>query len=764
MSRQVGATRWRRAAAGSAMPDREAWPAARSRLRSWLRPVTEAKIRTKVGLIVLVPLLVIVTLAGTAVAGLVRDMSSAAEVQRLARFGVVASGLVHQLQQERDAATVWLAAQSATARAAVSRQNTETDRAFAAFRGGESALHLSPRAEVTGLARLGGQTSQLSTIRDGVLRRTLGVAECQIRYSAIVDSLLTIREEISGAGMTSALLLQVRALAAYSRVKEYASAETALVNGFLLQGVFGPGQYRAYFGALSNQWSAYRHFIALAAPRQREVAADTVTGPEVDLANRLESTIARSDPAALRVDAAQWSTAMAAKVERMRIVEAALTADVVRLAVATSSAAIRHTVLDAVLATLAVLLTVGVSVVMGRAIVLPVSRLRAEALEIAHDRLPAAVRRLAEPEAAARAQHDPDAEGGPADAEAIPVRSRPDNEVGQLGAALDVIHQEAVRTAVEQARLRREIAGMVVNLSRRSRSMVNRLLGQLDRMEAAEHDPERLAELFRLDHLATRMRRNDESLLVLAGARWPRQRAEPVSLLDVVRAALSEMEQYTRIDIDTVGGIWVRGYAGDDLAHLLAEILDNATQFSPPSSRVGLQAEQTAGGVLLRIDDHGIGLPDSELAALNERISRASSIEVAADRRLGLFVVGRLAARLEVGVRLLPLPDGVRAEVRVPAAILLSAEHAAESMARAAAVRPLPVRRVPTRTPSTRTPPTRMPPTRAPAAGDPGRPEQVRSALSALRRGVEHGRSGGPDGGPVTPASIATTRSKEGAP
>src|SRR5262249_26314951 len=129
---------------------------------------------------------------------------------------------------------------------------------------------------------------------------------------------------------------------------------------------------------------------------------------------------------------------------------------------------------------------------------------------------------------------------------------RPDNELGQLGSAFDAMHGEAVRIALEQATLRRQVAGMVVNLSRRSRTMVNRLLGQLDRMEANEEDSDRLSELFRLDHLATRMRRNDESLLVLAGARVPRQRAESASLLDVVRAAQSEVEQYARINVDGV--------------------------------------------------------------------------------------------------------------------------------------------------------------------------------------------------------------------
>src|SRR6266542_2720244 len=541
------------------------------------RLLGDAKIRTKVFLVLLLPVVVIVSLAGVAVAGSVRSASSAQSVERLARFGTVMSDLVDELQQERDAAAIWLSANSAGARTAVTRQVTRTDATLTRLRTAEADLGSIPPAVATGLGQLGEQLVQLSGTRQDVLSRKLGVPESQLRYTDVIEKLLTLGEDVSAGSQNGELVLRVRALAAFSRVKEDAAQELALVDGFLRQKAFGPGQYRSYFNALSNQYGGYKQFIALATRTQREVAATTLSGPKVAEATRLESALARGDPNVLSIDAASWSRAMTAKLDRMKAAEAMLSKDVVDLAVTTSDRAVRQAVVDSALVLLALLVALGVSILLARNIVRPLSRLRGEALRI----------------------------------------------------------------AMEQATLRRQVAGMVVNLSRRSRAMVNRLLTQLDRMEASEEDPDRLAELFRLDHLATRMRRNDESLLVLAGARLPRQRGEPASLLDVVRAAQSEVEQYTRIDTDAVEpDIYVVGTATDDLAHLLAELLENASQFSPPSTRVTVRARRAPdGGAVLQVDDLGIGVVNNELEELNRRLRQAASVEVAADRRLGLFVV-----------------------------------------------------------------------------------------------------------------------------
>jgi hypothetical protein len=647
-------------------PPADARPAKRRR-----RLLSDSKIRTKVILVILLPVLVIISLAGVLVATSVQSAGQAASVERLARFGTVMSGLVDALQHERDAAAIFIAAATPPARTGFSSAASTTDAALARLRDAQANLGNIPPSVSAGLDQLGEQLSQLSDTREDVGLRKLAVPESQLRYTNVIERLLTLGEDVASGSQNGELVLRVRALAAFSRVKEAAGQELSLVDGFLRVKQFGAGQYRSYYSALSNQYGSYQQFIALATRAQRETAATMLSGPQLAEASRLESAIARGDPTVLSIDGRSWSLAMNTKLARMKQTEAALSNDVLDLAVSTSNRAVKQAIIDSALVLLALLVALGVSILMARNIVRPVSRLRREALATAYERLPAAVARLRSSDAVASRTSEADL------AETLRSRTqRSDNEMGQLGAAFDAMHDEAVRIALEQASLRSQVGSMVVNLSRRSRAMVNRLLTQLDRMEAGEEDSDRLDELFRLDHLATRMRRNDESLLVLAGARPARQRGEPASLLDVVRAAQSEVEQYTRIDTDDVDpGVYVAGSCTDDLAHLLAELMENATQFSQPSTRVTARTRRLNDGVLLEIDDRGIGIVADELVEFNRRLHEAASVEVAADRRLGLFVVGRLAARYGVDVSLLQLADGTRVRVRLPASLLLAADQ-----------------------------------------------------------------------------------------
>src|ERR671939_1092392 len=205
-------------------------------------------------------------------------------------------------------------------------------------------------------------------------------------------------------------------------------------------------------------------------------------------------------------------------------------------------------------------------------------------------------------------------------AEPLPVRSS--DEFGQVAEAFNAVHLEAVRTAAEQSALRASVAQMFVNLARRSQSLVDRLIGHLDRLERGEEDPDRLAELFQLDHLATRMRRNDENLLVLAGADSTRVQREPAALIDVLRAAQSEVEHYTRIEFGMIDrDIEVAAHAVNDMVHLVAELFDNATAFSPPNSTVLVEARHVGDGAILSVEDRGIGISREQLRDLNERLA-----------------------------------------------------------------------------------------------------------------------------------------------
>ena len=242
------------------------------------------------------------------------------------------------------------------------------------------------------------------------------------------------------------------------------------------------------------------------------------------------------------------------------------------------------------------------------------------------------------------------------------------NEIGQVARAFDQVHSEAVRLAGNEAMLRRSFNAMFVNLSRRSQSLIERLVRLIDSLEQNEQDPGRLANLFSMDHLVTRMRRNSENLLLLAGHDTARKWSGPVPLADVARAAASEIEQYGRVTLRIQPGVAIAGQAVSDVVHLLAELIENATVFSPEDAPVHVSAQElTSGGVLIEVSDSGVGVPEARLAEMNWRLDNPPVIDVSVSRHMGLFAVARLAERHGVRVRLRPRPpQGLTALVWLP--------------------------------------------------------------------------------------------------
>ena len=293
------------------------------------------------------------------------------------------------------------------------------------------------------------------------------------------------------------------------------------------------------------------------------------------------------------------------------------------------------------------LLALLLTTVVGRSMVRPLRRLRSGALEVAGVRLPETVRRMS----------DSDGAGVPLEVEPIDVDSS--DEIGEVARAFDQVHREALRLAANEAALRGNVNAMFVNLSRRSQSLVERQIRLIDDLEQGEQDPDRLSSLFQMDHLATRMRRNSENLLVLAGHDATRRWNQPVALVDVLRAAVSEIEQYERVTLNVQPGIAVRGHAVNDVVHLLAELAENATSFSSAETPVAVSGHLlSSGGVLLDITDQGVGMGAEEMAHANWRLDNPPVVDVAVSRRMGLFVVARLAARHGIRVRLRPAAAG----------------------------------------------------------------------------------------------------------
>ncbi len=312
------------------------------------------------------------------------------------------------------------------------------------------------------------------------------------------------------------------------------------------------------------------------------------------------------------------------------------------------------------------------TVIVARSMVRPLRRLRAGALEVAGMRLPETVRRMSE------------GEGADAPLEVEPIDVDSTDEIGEVARAFDQVHREAVRLASNEAALRGNVNAMFVNLSRRSQSLVERQIRLIDDLEQGEQDSERLGNLFQMDHLATRMRRNSENLLVLAGHDVSRRWTQAVGLVDVLRAAVSEIEQYERVTLNVQPGIAVRGQAVNDVVHLLAELVENATSFSAADTPVNVAGHLlNSGGVLLDITDQGVGMGAEEMAHANWRLDNPPVVDVAVSRRMGLFVVARLAARHGIRVRLRPASmGGLTALVWLPDEVITHETSAAPGLRR----------------------------------------------------------------------------------
>ena len=349
-------------------------------------------------------------------------------------------------------------------------------------------------------------------------------------------------------------------------------------------------------------------------------------------------------------------------------------------------------------------LTLLASFLLARSISRPINRLTSAAQD-AERELPIAV---------ARAQAGQESTLATVDLSGSP-------EFGSLATAMNSMQATAVGLATEQARVRRNVSTMLGNLARRNQSLVNRTLSFITDLEKDERDPEALDNLFKLDHLTTRMRRNAESLLVLSGAEQSRTWPRPVEVREVLRAALSEIEAFDRVELASLHPALIRGSSVADLTHLVAELLDNATRFSPAETTVTVTGEQSGDGYTISIVDRGMGMSGDALAAANRELESLSRLEERTSLVLGLAVVGRLGARNGIGVRLEQSRiEGVAAKVRLPATVLhrsTSAESDAPSAGKTV--------------PSVTTPPAAAPPTTTTA------PTVTATATAASRREVE---------------------------
>ncbi|GAA3923597.1 hypothetical protein GCM10023085_01030 [Actinomadura viridis] len=629
---------------------------------------------TRLVALILIPAVVAGILAGLRVRDGVTEAGLYARIEKLATLGDRVAALVHELESERALTVRFLTSARNGQEDELRRQHSVTDRAAAQVRGSLGGIGDAYSAQVRAKVRdVRYRLDSLPGLREVAGQGTASPFSALDIYGQLIVAMLDLDDLVAQGSPSAEVAESTRAFAALARAKDYASQESALVTSVLLTGRFAnPADRERLLTLRSQQDSQIALFRSTAETGQRQLYEDTVTGPE---AGQVELTYqqvlvasGRSPTMSVRPlrprDSVGWAEASGTRIGQMREVERNLTATIVRDSRELKDNAYLGVLINAALLLIGLLLAALATGVVARSLVRPLRRLQAGALEVAGTRLPGLVDRLRDPEAAA--------EG----IEVEPIDVDSTDEIGRVARAFDEVHREAVRLAADEAVLRGNINAMFVNLSRRSQSLIERQLRLIEELEQNERDEDQLGNLFRLDHLATRMRRNNENLLVLGGQDQVRRWTRPVPLIDVVRASLSEVEQYERVAVRVQGDMTVAGPVVNDLVHLLAELVENATVFSPEHTRVTVSGQLlSGGGAMLQITDNGVGMSGEDLEQANWRLANPPVIDFSAARRMGLFVVGRLAVRHGIRVELRAAQGGgLTAFVVLPEMVISPAE------------------------------------------------------------------------------------------
>ncbi|MEV1046628.1 nitrate- and nitrite sensing domain-containing protein [Streptomyces sp. NPDC049916] len=573
---------------------------------------------------------------------------------------------VRAVQDERRQTLVFLADPRASdALPLLLGQRAATDRVVAEVR--ENARHSDVRDALNAedLGRLDailGAVDGLDALRNSVEQRTIGRARAMDFYNSLVDPsyrFLNALHSLENASMDQ----QMRALVGMSRAREMLSREDALVASGLAAGRFTATELRQISGLVAQRQLLYEISLEdLPGDERRRVEQfwdSPGTEPLRTAEDALAATEAGKRPGA--VDPDRWEGAAGPVLNRLADDSTAMGDRFQGRAEPAALRVLAQAGVAGVVGFLALIVSVFVSVRIGRQLVRDLSRLRKDAHEVSGVRLPSVMRRLAAGEQVDVGTEAPHLEYGP-------------DEIGQVGQALNTLQRAAVEAAVKQADMRRGVSEVFVNLARRNQVLLHRQLTLLDAMERRTENSDELADLFRLDHLTTRMRRHAEGLVILSGAAPSRQWRKPIQLMDVVRAAVAEVEDYERVEVRRLPRIGVGGPAVADLTHLIAELLENATVFSPPHTAVQVHGERVSNGFTLEIHDRGLGMPPEVLLDANLRLAETPDFELSDTDRLGLFVVSRLAQRQSVRVSLQKSPyGGTTAVVFIPAALLTEA-------------------------------------------------------------------------------------------
>jgi signal transduction histidine kinase len=615
-------------------------------------------IRSKIIALISVPLVALLALwafATVLTSGPAINLLSARTlVTRINNPGQV---LVSELQRERRLSVEFLATPGPVTPALVA-QRAATDRAVAAFRQSAGSHEVASKANAALHARLEQMFLDLNTLpsqRLHVDRREVDAVGAQGIYNETMDAAFEMFAALATFGDEN-VDREIDALSTVGEGQEYLARIDSLLAGATVAGKFDDSARAELVQDVgTSRFLLQQGVDDLPAAERTGYQTLTRSSSFVQLNRLMDTLVTQSRPgAAPPVTGDRWHDAYATATVALRGFESDAIDD---LASRTTPIAVRVLArlgVAGALGLVALVISVLVSIKVGRSIVGRLRGLRGEALEMATERLPNVVRRLQRGE-----EVDVDVE--------TPPLAYGLDEIGELGQAFNDVQRTAVQSAVEEANVRRGLNEVFLNIARRSQTLLHRQLALLDKMERRETEPQELEDLYRVDHLATRMRRHAEDLVILAGAAPGRGWRNPVPVIDVVRGAISEVEDYRRVDIRTVATASVLGRAVGDIIHLLAELLENAASFSPPHTRVQVSGQVLPNGYAVEIEDRGLGMTLEAIDEVNRRLVEPPEFDPSDSARLGLFVVAQLANRHGIRVALRSSAfGGVTAIVFIP--------------------------------------------------------------------------------------------------
>jgi signal transduction histidine kinase len=624
------------------------------------------KVGTKLFTILAAPVIVILVLVTVGVRDRLAVAQGAERVEQLALFASDTAELVQQLEGESLWTAQVLSTAGATGRAELDAQRLNTDAAVAAFQQALDRVDVSGESETAddALQQIESRLENLPGLRRGVDGDDVAPHQAAAAYTAAAESLATLNAALVQSANDPDLIrgLQTRATLEGMVVAQGGLAAQTLpaaVQGHYADRV---GEPCTAFGIECTSFS-----LASKAVNDSAQASDIFEGGNAsyderqiertsqissrfnELAARTVSEAAESGNV-VTVPAADLRDAAIERFDALSGLDATLTANVLDTARQLKDHASRGVTLYLLGGVGGLVVAFAVAVAVSRSVTVPLQRLTTGARALSDEQLPALVEQL----------RNPDDESEEMAEKLTPIEVNSRDEIGQLAEAFNHIQTVTVDVAEEQSRLlRKGIGDIFVHLARRNQSLLDRQIEFIDSLERHEKDPDQLDNLFKLDHLATRMRRNAESLLVLAGAEPPRRRGRPVPVTDVVRVAIGEVEDFARLRIVALDEATVAGNVAVDLAHMLSELMENSTHFSPPETAIEVLGQRDdRNGYVLSVTDRGIGMSAEQMAEANTMLAHPPLVGLSLSRSLGFIVIGRLASRFDLSVELEPTPNG----------------------------------------------------------------------------------------------------------